>query len=198
LPSPIAETTPLILASGSKYRAELLARLRLPFVAESSEVDESPQPGEAPATLALRLARAKALAVAARRPGRCVLGSDQVATFDGRLLGKPGSRAAAVAQLEAQSGRTVEFFTAVALVMPAAAVVDHLDRTVVRFRPLSAQEIRRYVDAEPALDCAGAFKCEGLGISLLAAIESQDPTGLIGLPLIAVRELLARAGCPLP
>ena len=198
MPPLISGAAPLILASGSRYRAELLARLRLPFVAESSQVDETPLAGEGPSALASRLARAKALAVAAKRPDRWVLGSDQVATFEGKLLGKPGTRAAAIAQLEAQSGRAVEFITAVALVAPPAGTLDYVDRTVVRFRELTRSEIKRYVEAEPALDCAGSFKCEGLGISLTTAIETQDPTALIGLPLIAVRELLARAGHPLP
>jgi septum formation protein len=189
---------PLILASSSRYRAELLGRLRIPFTSEASEVDETPQAYEAPASLAQRLALAKAQAVAGKHPEAIVLGSDQVATFDGRPLGKPGSRAAAIAQLQAQSGRSVDFLTAVVLLRADAEPVTHLDRTVVCFRKLDNAEIERYVDAEPAFDCAGSFKCEGLGITLLSSVETDDPTALVGLPLIAVRWLLAEAGVRLP
>jgi septum formation protein len=188
----------LVLASGSRYRAELLGRLKIPFVSEASNVDETPQPYETPASLAQRLAQTKAQAVAERMSGCWILGSDQVATFDGRPLGKPGTRANAIAQLQTLSGRSVDFLTAVTLLRPDAELVTHLDRTVVCFRKLDKAEIERYVDAEPAFDCAGSFKCEGLGITLLSAIETDDPTALVGLPLIAVRWLLAEAGYPLP
>lgn len=197
-PAPSADR-PLLLASGSRYRAELLRRLHLPFEAITADVDEAPRPGEAPAALAQRLAAAKAQAVAARHPGRWVIGSDQVAAAGLRLLGKPGTRERAVEQLRLLSGRRAQFVTAVALVAgtgqpPRTA----LDTTVVRFRGLTDAEIGRYLDAEPALDCAGSFKCEGLGITLFEAIETRDPTALVGLPLIALRQLLADAGCPLP
>lgn len=195
----ISVDQPLILASGSSYRAALLARLALPFVAEVSQVDETPLPGETPIALAERLAEAKARVVARRHPGHWVLGSDQVVACGSAILGKPGTRERAIAQLRAQSGRTVEFITAVALVHDGeAAALRHVDCTRVRFRTLGDAEILRYVDAEPALDCAGSFKSEGLGIALVEAIESEDATGLVGLPLIAVRRLLADAGCAIP
>lgn len=188
----------LILASTSRYRAELLQRLGLPFTCLRPEVDETATPGEAPQALALRLACAKAAAIAATRPSAVVIGADQVAALDGGVLGKPGSRERAIAQLRAQSGHSVEFLTAVAVLSPALGTQTHVDRTRVCFRQLETAEIERYVDAEPALDCAGSFKCEGLGISLFSAIESEDPTALIGLPLIALRAMLAAAGlrCP--
>lgn len=193
----ISQASPLILASSSRYRAELLRRLGVPFEALSPEVDETPRDGEEPFPLAVRLASAKAQALAHRHPDRWVLGSDQVPSLDGTVLGKPGSRDAAAAQLRAFSGKAVEFHTAVTLIggpRPLAAA----DLTVVRFRELDDAEIERYLDAEPAWDCAGSFKAEGLGISLFSAIESRDPTALIGLPLIAVRSLLAQAGYAIP
>ena len=188
----------LVLASTSRYRAELLARLRLPFAQVRPEVDETPRPGEAPASLALRLAEAKALAIAATRPEAVVIGSDQVASIEGRTLGKPGAHDAAVAQLQSMSGREVAFLTAVAVAHPDGGMATALDTTVVRFRPLADDEIARYVDAEQPLDCAGSFKCEGLGIALFEAIESRDPTALVGLPLIATARLLRGAGFALP
>lgn len=188
---------PLILASGSRYRAELLARLGVPFKVTASRVDETPFPGETPLALAQRLASSKAQIVSAQNPGHWVLGSDQVAALDGVAIGKPGTREAAVAQLTSFSNRSVHFHTAVALVCGADSYMA-LDDTLVRFRPLRRAEIERYVDAEPAFDCAGSFKAEGRGIALFTAIESKDPTGLIGLPLIAVRALLAQAGCLVP
>ena len=188
----------LVLASTSPYRRDLLARLRLPFDSERPEVDEAPLPGEAPAILVPRLARAKAEAVAMRRPGDWVIGSDQVAELDGAPLGKPGDRDRAIAQLAAMSGRAVAFRTAVALAGPDGRRLAALDTTTVRFRDLSAGEIARYVDAEQPFDCAGSFKSEGLGIALFAAIESRDPTALVGLPLIATAGLLREAGFALP
>ncbi len=187
----------LILASGSRYRAELLARLRLPFAAMASHADEAAHAGEAPQALVSRLAVAKARAVQAQHPRAWVLGSDQLAVIDGNILGKPGSRERAIAQLQAASGRCVEFLTGVALLTPDG-VHEALDITTVCFRALTRAEIDRYVDAEPAFDCAGSFKCEGYGISLFDAIDSSDPTALIGLPLIAVCRLLRAAGYPLP
>jgi septum formation protein len=195
-PPPIA---PLILASASRYRAELLSRLQIPFEAIAADVDETPLPGELPRALAERLAVAKAQVLADRQPDRWVLGSDQVCACEGRPLGKPGTREIAIAQLTAQSGRSVEFFTAVVLMRSDDHVLHTCtDITTVHFRALTAAEIERYVDAENALDCAGSFKCEGLGISLFDAIESNDPTGLIGLPLIAVSRMLKRAGLVRP
>lgn len=193
----ISQATPLLLASTSRYRAELLARLGVPFVAVAPGTDETPLAGEAPPRLARRLARAKAEAVAASHPDRWVLGSDQVPALDGRVLDKPGDRATATAQLLACSGRTVEFHTAAALV-GGGRVLEQADVTVVRFRTLTREDVERYLDAEPAYDAAGSFKVEGLGIALFEAVESRDPTALVGLPLIAVRRLLGEAGYRLP
>ena len=190
----------LVLASTSRYRRELLQRLRLPFAQARPEVDETPLPGEAPRALAVRLALAKAHAVAQTFAGSdtWVLGSDQVADLDGTPLGKPGERAAAVAQLQAMAGKTVYFHTALCLTHPDGRSFHDADLTAVRVRPLTHNEIERYVDAEQPLDCAGSFKSEGLGIALFDAIETRDPTALIGLPLIATARLLRQAGFPLP
>jgi septum formation protein len=188
----------LILASTSPYRRELLARLRLPFDTRRPEVDETPLPGETPTALVARLALAKAAAVADGGPGDWVIGSDQVAELDGAPLGKPGDRGRAMAQLAAMSGRTVAFHTAVAVVGPKGRQLAALDTTTVRFRTLAHDEIARYIDAELPFDCAGSFKSEGLGIALFAAIESKDPTALVGLPLIATAGLLREAGFALP
>lgn len=187
----------LVLASTSRYRGELLSRLGLPFRTMAPQVDEAPLPDETPRALACRLAREKAEAVAARCPGALVVGSDQVAELDGRPLGKPGSIAAAQAQLAASSGRSVLFHTAVCLVdargaAPVAALDCDLTRVV--FRPLAPEEIARYVAAERALDCAGGFKVEGLGISLFERVENDDPTALVGLPLIRLARMLREAG----
>jgi septum formation protein len=189
----------LILASTSRYRAELLRRLQLPFSQEAPGSDETPRPGEAPAALAQRLALAKARAVAARHPAAWVIGSDQVCACGGQLLGKPGSRDRAVEQLRQLSGNSAQFHTALALVQGAdGRAYEAIDLTTVRFRELDAAQIARYVEAEPSFDCAGSFKAEGLGIALCEAIESQDPTALVGLPLVALCGLLRQAGIALP
>ncbi|PJK00902.1 hypothetical protein CO641_02800 [Lysobacteraceae bacterium NML91-0213] len=188
----------LILASTSRYRRELLQRLQLPFTTERPEVDETALPGESPAALAARLAAAKAREVARVHPAAWVIGSDQVAGFDGRALGKPGTRDAAIAQLESMSGSSVQFLTAVALCRGGAVAGEALDVTTVVFRHLQRAEIERYVDAEQPLDCAGSFKSEGLGIALFEAIDTRDPTALVGLPLIATAGLLRNAGFVLP
>ena len=193
----ISKTAPLLLASTSRYRAELLARLRVPFQAVAPGTDETPLPAELPDRIARRLARAKAEAVAAAHPGRWVLGSDQVPAFEGAVFGKPGNREAAIAQLLACSGKVVQFHTAVALV-GGGRMFEELDTTTVRFRTLTREEVERYLELEPAYDSAGSFKVEGLGIALFEAIESRDPTALVGLPLIAVRRLLGAAGYLLP
>ncbi|PBJ83265.1 septum formation inhibitor Maf [Lysobacteraceae bacterium NML93-0399] len=190
--------TPLILGSTSVYRRELLARLRLPFRCERPAVDETPRADEAPDALATRLACAKAEDVAARFSGAWVIGSDQVAELEGRPLGKPGGRDAAIAQLSAMAGRTVVFHTALALSHAGQPTLRASDRTEVVFRALQPGEIARYVDAEQPFDCAGSFKCEGLGITLFEAIRNTDPTALIGLPLIATSRLLRSAGYALP
>lgn len=186
----------LILASTSVYRRELLGRLSLPFTVESPGVDETALLGETPATLALRLARAKAQAVAQRHPGATVIGSDQVADVDGRAVGKPGTHAAAVAQLQSLQGRRVVFQTAVAVVRCGPLPFDEafLHSVVVRFRTLDRSEIEHYLRMEPAYECAGSAKSEGLGIALLEGIESHDPTALVGLPLIDTCRLLRAAG----
>ena len=185
----------LILASTSRYRRELLERLQLPFSAHSPEVDETPRPGEAPAALALRLAAAKAAALSRLHPRAVVIGADQVADVDGEAVGKPGTRARAVAQLQRMSGRRIVFQTAVAVQradigFAAAALVP----VSVRFRHLTDAEIAFYLEREQPYDCAGSAKCETLGIALLEAIESDDPTALVGLPLIRTSALLRAAG----
>lgn len=187
----------LILASTSVYRRQLLARLRLPFEAVAPQVDETALPGESAAELAGRLAAAKAAAVAATFPGAWVIGSDQVAELDGQILGKPGSSDNAIAQLRAMRGRDVLFHTAVHLCREGSGD-GRQDLTRVRLRDLDDAAIVRYVDAERPLDCAGSFKVEGLGIVLFDAVQSRDPTALIGLPLIATTELLRNAGHSLP
>ncbi len=189
---------PLILGSSSAYRRELLARLRLPFEVSSPEVDETPRPDETPQALALRLALAKARAVAARHPAAVVIGSDQVADLDGEPLGKPGTHERAVAQLRRMRGHTVIFQTAVAVVCIETGFEQvELAPVRVRFRALTDAEIENYLRAETPYDCAGSAKSEGLGIALLESIESDDPTALIGLPLIRTARLLRAAGLSL-
>ena len=191
--------TMLILASTSPYRRELLARLRIPFEVVRPEADETPMSGEGPSALADRLAEAKARAVALRHPQAWVIGSDQVAEFGGQPLSKPGSFERAADQLAAASGRTLNFHTAVTLYRHAdrRAIRVH-DTTRVRFRTLQPAEIERYLHAEQPYDCAGSFKAEGLGITLFDAIDSRDPTALIGLPLVALAQALRDAGFTLP
>ncbi|MBD8524794.1 Maf family protein [Pseudomarimonas arenosa] len=188
----------LILASTSRYRRELLERLRLPFSCIPPEVDEARLPGESISAMTLRLAQAKAEAVADMQPQSWVIGSDQSASLDDQALGKPGTMERAVEQLLGCSGREVHFFTALVVARHGESGFTHLDTTVVRFRQLSRTEVERYVQAEQPLDCAGSFKCEGLGISLFEAIDTQDPTALTGLPLIALSRLLRTAGFQLP
>ena len=186
---------PLVLASTSRYRRELLERLGRPFECADPKVDEKPLPGELAAQTALRLAEAKARAVARRFPGALIIGSDQVASFDGERLGKPGTHENAVRQLTSMSGRTVQFDTGVAVV--DAQDGSHGSRVVpckVTFRTLTPALIEAYLRAEMPYDCAGSAKAEGLGIALLERIQTEDPTSLIGLPLIALTELLAAAG----
>ncbi len=185
----------LVLASTSPYRRELLVRLRLPFDVESPGVDERAGAGEAPAPMACRVALAKAEAVAARHPHAIVIGSDQVAELDGRSLGKPGDHARATAQLRTMRGRVVVFHTAVAVVCRAIGFAESARVPVtVHMRDLSDAEIERYLRAEAPYDCAGSAKVETLGIALVDSVFSDDPTALIGLPLIATCALLRRAG----
>ena len=190
---------PLILGSTSRYRRELLERLRLPFTAIAPLVDETALPGEAPLQLAERLALAKAQAVAAAHPEAIVIGSDQVCDLHGQALGKHGTHAKAVAQLQAMRGHSMVFHTAVAVVCQHSGFCQsHTSQVTVQFRDLSDAEIERYLRLEQPYDCAGSAKSEGLGISLLDAIHSDDPTALIGLPLIATARLLRQAGVVLP
>jgi len=190
---------PLVLGSTSRYRRELLSRLRLAFDVAAPDVDETPLPGEAPRALALRLALAKARDVAARHPQAIVIGSDQVADLAGRPLGKPGTHERAVAQLRAMSGQSVVFQTALSVVCVATGFEQtDLAAVEVRFRTLNEGEIERYLRAEQPYDCAGSAKSEGLGIALLEAIHNDDPSALVGLPLIRTARLLRAAGCMLP
>jgi len=185
----------LILASTSRYRRELLERLRLPFSVQAPEVDESPLASEAPATTARRLALAKAGAVAQQHPNALVIGSDQVADLDGVAIGKPGNHARAVEQLRAMSGRTVVFHTAVAVLCLARGFeAEAMVPVTVRVRRLAEAEIEHYLRTEQPYDCAGSAKSETLGIALLDAIESDDPTALVGLPLIRTCAMLRAAG----
>ncbi|EIL99969.1 septum formation inhibitor Maf [Rhodanobacter thiooxydans] len=193
------QTPRIVLGSTSRYRAELLRRLLADFEQAAPGTDETPQPDEPPAARALRLAIAKAEAVAREHPGALVIGSDQVAELDGRVLDKPGNAERARAQLAASSGREAHFHTALCLLDTRdGRRHTYVDHTRVRFRELDAAEIARYVEREQPLDCAGSFKCEGLGISLFEAIDNRDPSALIGLPLIALARLLREAGIELP
>jgi septum formation protein len=185
----------IILASTSVYRRELLERLRLPFTVIASQVDEAALPGEAPEPLARRLALAKAQAVAAQHPECLVIGSDQVADLNGEALGKPGTHGRAVTQLQRMRGQTVIFQTAVAVVCQATGFAQTgLAAVKVRFRNLTDAQIEHYLLAEKPYDCAGSAKSEGLGIALLARIDNDDPTALVGLPLIRTCHLLEAAG----
>lgn len=187
----------IVLASTSPYRRELLQRLRLAFEVLAPRVEEATLPAEAPRATALRLARAKAEEVAARAAGACVIGSDQVADVEGVALSKPGSHEAALDQLERMQGRTIVFHTALAVVDAArgSALVDCVP-TSVRFRRLPRAALEAYLRAEQPYDCAGAAKIEGLGIALVEAVESDDPTALIGLPLIRLTAMLEELGIP--
>ncbi|HYW55982.1 MAG TPA: Maf family nucleotide pyrophosphatase [Polaromonas sp.] len=188
----------LILGSTSPYRRELLQRLAIPFEVASPNVDESPRPGEAPAQLAQRLALAKARAVATNFPEAVVIGSDQVADLNGEPLGKPGTHERAVAQLRQMRGKTVVFQTAVAVVcLQGGFEQTEIAAVKVKFRDLSDTEIENYLQTEQPYDCAGSAKSEGLGIALLDAIDSDDPTALVGLPLIRTCRMIRAAGIPL-
>jgi septum formation protein len=189
----------VVLGSTSRYRVELLRRLLPEFELSAPGTDESPQPGEMPDKRAVRLAVNKAIAAAGQRTDALVIGSDQVAELDGIVLDKPGTAACAVAQLTASSARSVIFHTALCLLdTRTGGRKVHVDTTKVQFRELSTAEIERYVEREQPFDCAGSFKCEGLGIGLFQSIENQDPTALIGLPLIALAQMLRSAGVPIP
>ena len=187
----------LVLGSTSPYRRELLERLRIPFEVQGPEVDETPHAGETPMALAQRLALAKAQAVAKRFPQAIVIGSDQVADLNGEPLGKPGTHANAVKQLQQMRGQTVVFQTAVSVVCLATGFAQsELAQVKVQFRHVSDAAIEAYLQAEQPYDCAGSAKSEGLGIALLDRIDNQDPTALVGLPLILTCRLLRAAGLP--
>ncbi len=189
----------IVLASTSRYRAQLLQRLGLPFTQCAPQVDEAERAGEPGVDRALRLAMAKAQAATNERGEALVIGSDQVATLDGAILHKPGTVENAQAQLRASSGRAVVFHTAVS-VLDTRDLRHHtyVDATTAHFRSLDEPTIRRYVGQELPLDCAGSFKCEGSGIALFEQIDTRDPTALIGLPLIALARLLRNLGVRLP
>ncbi|MDO9165910.1 MAG: Maf family nucleotide pyrophosphatase [Rhodoferax sp.] len=185
----------LVLGSTSPYRRELLERLRIPFEVAAPDVDETPQPSESPKQLACRLAMSKARAVAAQFPACVVIGSDQVADLDGHALGKPGNHARAVAQLHEMRGQTVIFQTAVAVVCLETGFAQmDLAQVKVKFRDLTDAEIETYLLAETPYDCAGSAKSEGLGIALLESIDNDDPTALVGLPLIRTCRMIQAAG----
>ena len=188
--------TPLVLASTSPFRRELLARLGIPFSVANPATDETPLPGETPEQTALRLSEAKARAVATQHPDALVIGSDQVACLDGQVFGKPGNHANAVAQLRAMRGRTVNFFTGLCLLNTKSGQA-HLRgvSTRITFRELSDDEIENYLRREQPYHCAGSAKSEGLGIALIARMEGEDPNALIGLPLIALCDLLRLENC---
>lgn len=189
----------LVLASTSQYRRQLLERFGQRFTVAAPDTDESALPGETPVDLVNRLARAKAEAVARRHPHSVVIGSDQLALFGGEIIGKPGNPEKCSAQLRSFSGQRLTFHTAIHVIQSATGANEsHLDLTTVHFRKLSDAEIERYVARERPVNCAGGFKAEGLGITLFERIESQDPTALIGLPLIWLAAALRRAGLQLP
>jgi septum formation protein len=186
---------PLVLASTSPFRRELLTRLGLPFQVVAPDCDETPRTDEAPETLALRLSEDKARAVAGQFPDALIIGSDQVAVCEGRIYGKPGSHEKAVAQLQALSGKTVNFFTGICLLDARSDTAQVRGvPTLVTFRDLTDAEIEAYLRREPAYNCAGSAKSEGLGIALIARLEGSDPNALVGLPLIALCDLLRVAG----
>lgn len=198
---PAATSAPLrlVLASTSQYRRQLLERFGIRFTVAAPDMDESALPGETPIDLASRLARSKADAVAHRHPGSLVVGSDQLAVFGKEIIGKPGNPERAVEQLRAFSGQILTFYTAVHVVHSDTGTNEgHLDQTRVHFRKLSHEEIDRYVARDRPVNSAGAFKVEALGISLFDRVESEDPTALIGLPLIWLSGALRRAGFQLP
>jgi len=185
----------LILASTSPYRRELLNRLGLAFDVENPQTDETPLPGETPEPLSLRLSEAKARAVANLYPDALIIGSDQVATVDGKIFGKPGNHQNAVEQLRELSGKTVNFFTGLCLLNAQTGKADVRGiPTLVTFRQLTDSEIENYLRREPAYNCAGSAKSEGLGIALLSSMRGDDPNALVGLPLIALCDMLRQQG----
>lgn len=188
----------LLLASSSRYRKELLSRLGISFETASPDIDETPRPGESAALTSERLAQGKAKALASRYPDYLIIGSDQVALLDGVQLGKPGTHERAVTQLQKMRGRTIEFHTALCLLNPlTGSCQTAVDITRVTMRTYSDEEIEAYLQREKPYDCAGSAKTEGLGITLIAAIENRDPTAIIGLPMIELVSMLNNEGVPL-
>lgn len=189
----------LILASTSPYRRQLLERLKLPFIVASPKIDETPLPGETPHELVLRLSESKARAVASQHSSALIIGSDQTAVLNGEILGKPGNRRNALAQLEKCGGNSVIFHTGLCLLEAGSGQVQLDDiRFEVKFRALTRSQIERYIDSEQPFDCAGSFKAESLGITLFEYMRGDDPTALIGLPLIRLTSMLHDAGIQLP
>lgn len=188
-----------ILASTSRYRASLLGRLKRPFISDAPVCDETPLPDEQPQALASRLAKTKARSLADRFPESLIIGSDQVASLNGIILGKPGTKARAQQQLQQMQNQTLEFFTALCVLETSTGQHQQfVDTTRVRLRSLSDDAIERYIDSDMPLDCAGSFKVESLGISLFESVESNDPTALIGLPLIRLSQCLREFGVAIP
>ena len=186
----------LVLGSSSPYRKELLERLHQPFLTDSPEVDETVLPGETPENLTVRLAKAKAMAVHAKHPDAFVIGSDQVADLNGTILGKPHTKERAFDQLMSMQGQTVHFLTALCIVNPEGQTFEAMVPTTVVMKTLKPETVRAYIDIEEPLNCAGAAKIEKLGVALMKSVTSEDPTALIGLPLIKTISLLAQAGFP--
>ena len=186
----------LVLGSSSPYRKELLERLHQPFLTDSPEVDETVLPGETPENLTIRLAKAKAMAVHAKHPDAFVIGSDQVADLNGTILGKPHTKERAFDQLMSMQGQTVRFLTALCIVNPKGQTFEAMVPTTVVMKTLKPETVRAYIDIEEPLNCAGAAKIEKLGVALMKSVTSEDPTALIGLPLIKTISLLAQAGFP--
>ncbi|EKF75210.1 maf protein [Alcanivorax hongdengensis A-11-3] len=195
----MTDTPSLLLASSSPFRRELLGKLGLAFQHQSPDIDETRHPGESPTALVMRLARQKAQALADAYPQTLVIGSDQVAVLGDQVLGKPGSRDNAIAQLSAASGQRVTFLTGLCLLNTATGRSQvACERFAVQFRTLRPEQIERYVDIEQPLNCAGSFKSEGLGIVLFKTLEGRDPNALVGLPLIQLTDFLAAEGVTLP
>lgn len=192
-----AHTPPLILASGSPYRAQMLDRLGLPFSTATSGIDETPETNEVPEALVRRLALGKAKQIAQQHPDALIIGADQVSVLDGEILGKPGSRERAISQIQRMSGNRVDYLSGIALVGPDIEQIDIVS-TRLTYRVLEQAEIDRYVDRDQPFDCAGAMRSESLGIALLESLSSDDPTALIGMPLIRIAQWLRSAGYEIP
>jgi len=197
MPVPAHTPPPLILASGSPYRAQMLDRLGLPFSTATSGIDETPEPDETPEALVRRLALGKAQHVAPGHPDALIIGADQVSVLDDDILGKPGSRERAIAQIQRMSGKRVDYLSGIALLGPGIERVDIVP-TRLTYRTLAQAEIERYVDRDQPFDCAGAMRSESLGIALLESLASDDPTALIGMPLIRIAQWLRAAGYEIP